>query len=165
MASSGPGTLPTRVVSGQPIASAWGNSVVDRFLAESNQNWTYFNMSGPVTTVPGAFDLYVRNGDVLPYARHVTVIANWQFGFNGAGAAAVTGYMIRMLDGAQATLAQGWAAQGQWTTMPGMWAFSCAAGQTDGFKCSINHTTVAAGGNNWQGGHGAYLIRRLGADS
>lgn len=89
------GDLPPYVVSGQPIASVWGNAVVDELARDRNEVWSPW-------ASPGGAYLYLGNCDVgtispspsgVSYPCRMTVIGMGHFGYSACGIAADFGIL------------------------------------------------------------------------
>lgn len=81
------GDLPPHVVSGQPIASVWGNNVVDELLRQRNEVEVFFSHPGGSSAFLGPSLIGKVTLGALAYPIQIRTITQFTMGYAGCGIA------------------------------------------------------------------------------
>lgn len=153
--------LPANVAGGELITSAWGNLVADELERLRTQAWADFVHNGGTTSTAGAYDCGTTTLGPFAYTVRVTVIATFQYGFNGVAAVSGTPSIIRLSDsGGAAALGQSWAQAGFWAQVPLQHSYQIAAGTAAGFKTNIT-LGFPNTGTTYFAARGVYHVQRV----
>ena len=155
------GDLPPYVVSGQPIASTWGNGVVDDLKRLRNELSTQFSHPGINTGALGLFDIGQTNLGPYPYPVCVDVFCEISWGFGGFPCTANLELVNLMYSTSAIPAGQVWCYQSHWSVVPLSLSYAVPAGQLAGFKERID-IKINGGGGCFAAARGMYRVQRYG---
>jgi hypothetical protein len=156
------GDLPPHVVSGQPIASVWGNNVVDEMLRKRNEVIGPWSHAGGNTPYIGQATIGVTALGPYAFPVRMAVWATFSYGYSGCGIAG-SAILLPANGGPTFNLAKQYAHAAMYGNVSICHAWDVAAGQQAGFSTYFNWTdTETSGVSVYFSSGGTYLVQRTG---